>query len=53
MNGKKEYHGWKSAKNEVVLQLGWISDAFEFHEPEFYKLVTMVTLDDDSQICIL
>ena len=35
------------AKNEVLLQPGCISDAFEFREPEFYNLVTTVTLDDD------
>ena len=32
-NGKKEYRGWTYAKNEVVLQPGCISDAFEFREP--------------------
>ena len=37
------------AKNEVVLQPGWISDAFDFCEPEFYSIVTTVTRDDDSQ----
>ena len=36
-------------KNEVILQPGWISDAFESCEPEFYKLVKTVTGDDDSQ----
>ena len=36
-------------KNEVVLEPGWIRDIFEFREPEFYKLVTTVTRDDDSQ----
>ena len=36
------------AKNEVLLEPGWISDDFEFREPCFYKLVTMVTCDDDS-----
>ena len=35
-------------KNEVVLQPGWIRDAFDFREPEVYKLVTKVTRDDDS-----
>ena len=48
-NGKTEYCGWTYAKNEVLLEPGWISDAFEFHEPELYKLVTTVTRDDDSQ----
>ena len=48
-NGKTEYRVWTYKKNEVVLQPGWISDAFEFREPEFYKLVTTVTRDDDSQ----
>ena len=37
------------AKNEVVLETGWISDAFELHVPEFYKLVKTVTRDDDSR----
>ena len=36
-------------KNEVVLEPGWISDAFEFREPDFYKIVTAVTYDDESQ----
>ena len=27
MNGKTEYHGWTYAKNEVVLQSGFIRDA--------------------------
>ena len=36
-------------KNEFVLQSGWISDSFEFREPEFYKLVTTVIIYDDSQ----
>ena len=48
-NGKTEYHISTYAKNEVVLEPGWISDAFEFREPEFYTLVTTVTRDDDSQ----
>ena len=47
-NGKTEYRGWTYAKNEVVLQPGWISSDFEFYEPELYKLVTTVTQDDDS-----
>ena len=36
-------------KNGVVLKAGSIRDAFEVREPEFYKLVTTVTCDDDSQ----
>ena len=40
-NGKTEYG--------VVLEPGWISDAFELREPEFYKLVKTVTIDYDSQ----
>ena len=36
------------AKNEVVLEPSWISDAFELREPELYKLVTTVTCDDES-----
>ena len=35
-------------KNESLLERGWISDAFEFREPEFYKLVTTVTRDVDG-----
>ena len=47
-NGKK-YHGRTYAKNEVVLETGWISEGFGFREPEFYNLVKMVTRDADSQ----
>ena len=36
---------WK----KVVLKPGWISDAFGFHKPEFYKLSKTVTRDDESQ----
>ena len=32
-NGKTEYRGRTYAKNEVVLEPGWISDAFELREP--------------------
>ena len=32
-NGKTEYCGKIYSKNEVVLELGWISDAFELREP--------------------
>ena len=38
-----------SMQKKFVLQPGWIRDAFEFCEPELYKPVTTVTLDDDSQ----
>ena len=38
-NGKTEYRGWTYAKNEVVLEPGCISDAFEFLEPGFYKIL--------------
>ena len=48
-NGKSEYRGRTYAKNRVVLEPGWISDAFEFYEPEFYKLLTTVTRDNDSE----
>ena len=48
-NDKTEYRGWTYAKNEVVLQPGWISDAFDLRELEFYKLVKTVTCDYDSQ----
>ena len=48
-NGKTEYRGWTYAKNEVLLEPGWISDAFKFREPLLYKLVTTVTIDDDSK----
>ena len=47
-NGITEYHGRTYSKNDVVLEPSWISDAFEFREPKFYKLVTTVTRDDDS-----
>ena len=33
------------AKNEVLLQPGWIRYYFEFREPEFYKLVTTAKRD--------
>ena len=36
-------------KTEVVLEPGWISDDFESREPEFYKIVTTVTRDDDTK----
>ena len=32
-NGKTEYRGRTYAKKEVVLEPGWISDAFEFRGP--------------------
>ena len=47
-NSKTEYRGRTYAKNEVVLEPGIVSDAFGFHGPEFYKLATTVTRDDDS-----
>ena len=31
-NGKPEYRGWMYEKNDIVLQLGWISDDLEFRE---------------------
>ena len=49
-NSKIEYRGRIYTKNEVVLKPGWISDDFEWREPEFYKLVTTVTRDYYSQI---
>ena len=49
-NGKTEYCGRTYAKNEVVLEPGWISDDFELREPELYKLVKKVTRDDYSHI---
>ena len=48
-NGKLEYLGRKYVKNEVVIEPGWIRNAFELREPEFYKLVTTVTRDEDSR----
>ena len=48
-NGKPEYCGRTFAKNDVVLEPDWSSDAFEFCEPGFYKPVTKVTRDDDSK----
>ena len=47
-NVKTGYHGCTYARNEVILQPGCISDAFELREPEFYKLVTTLTRDNDS-----
>ena len=32
-NGKTEYRWTTYAKNEIVLEPGWISDAFELREP--------------------
>ena len=34
-------------KNKFLLEPGCINDAFELREPEFYKLVTTVTCDND------
>ena len=34
-NGKTEYRGRTYAKNKVVIEPGWISNVFEFREPEF------------------
>ena len=48
-NGKTEYRGNTYAKNKVILEPSWISDAFEVRELEFYNLVTTGTRDDDSQ----
>ena len=48
-NGKPEYRERTYAKNDVILKPGWISDAFELSEPEFYKIVTTVECDDDSK----
>ena len=48
-NGKTEYRGRTYAKNEVVLEPGWLINDFELREPEFYKLVTIVTRDDYSR----
>ena len=48
-SGKTEYRGRTYAKNEVVLEPGWISDDFESIEPELNKLVTMVTRDNESR----
>ena len=47
-NGKTECRGRTYAKNEVVLEPGYISDSFELREPELYNLVTTVTRDDYS-----
>ena len=48
-NGKTEFCGTTYAKNEVLLEAGQISNAFELREPESYKLVTTVTLNDYSK----
>ena len=46
-HGKTGYRGRTYAKNEVVLEPGWISEYFELREPEFYKPRKTVTRDDD------
>ena len=48
-NDKTEYRGRAYAKNEVVIEPGWISNDFEWREPEFYKIVTTITFGYDSQ----
>ena len=45
-NGEKN-RWWKYAKKEVLFEPGWINDVFELREPEFYKLVTTVSHDDE------
>ena len=40
-------------QKKVISEPVWISDAFEFRELEFYKLVITVTSDDKSQKIIL
>ena len=35
-------------RKKVLLEPGWISDDFEFREPEFYKIVTTLTRDDEK-----
>ena len=47
-NGKKEYCGRTYAKNEVVLEPGWISGAFDFRDIWFHMLVTTITCDYES-----
>ena len=47
-NCKTEYRGRTYAKNDVVLEPGCISDAFELRKTELNKLVTTVTRNDDS-----
>ena len=51
-NGKTEYRGWTYEK-KIVLQPGWIRDAFEFREPELYKILTTVTRDEEGKKFIL
>ena len=48
-NGKTEYRGRTYAKNEFLLEPGWIGDAFEFREQELYKLVTTITHGYESE----
>ena len=48
-NFKTKYRGRTYAKNEHVLEPGWISDAYEFREPELYKIATTVTCDDENE----
>ena len=47
-NGKIEYRERIYAKNEVLIEPGWISNSFQLHEPQFYKIVTTVTCDDGN-----
>ena len=44
--------GWM-LKKEVLYEPGRISDDFELHELEFYKLVTTITRDDQNKKFIL
>ena len=48
-NGKTDYHGSTNANHFIALEPGWICDNFEFHEKEFYKLVTTVTFDETKR----
>ena len=45
-NGKTKYLGRKYANNEVALEQCWISEIFEFSEPDLYKQVTTVTYNE-------
>ena len=46
INGKTKYLGRTFTNNEVALEQCWIHENFDFSEPDFYKQVTTVRLDE-------
>ena len=44
--GITKYLGRTFTNNEVALEQCWIRENFEFSEPDFYKQVTTVRLDE-------